>query len=301
MTIDQSTLTMLFYIIGICSLILLFILILFLRKIRDYNVYFFKENFIIRGQVRFLGLLSSIVFLMIIEAIIIFYYIGAIPCKIVEIHNAAPVSSDRSDILSDDICSKVIQKVKKIEKLISELDNEIKTDNYEIIPSSDNEIIKDKKGKYYIVDLKDADYKEKIKFLNAKYIINDFDSKFQKAVLAFKNEVFDELNKGKKAELYIKGSANIIPYYGRQSPGYSYNKIRYFVKIQNTEQFSAIFGQDILTKNISNNDLPNLRAKFVQEKLSEVFMYNTPIILQGSVTTRASDSDRNVTLLMFIE
>ena len=296
---DESTLTVLFYVIGISSLILVLILILSLRKIRDYNIYFFKKNLVIRG--RFLGLLSFIVFLLLIKAIIIFYYIGEIPCEIVEIHNAAPVNSDCLDIPSDDICSKAIEKVKKIETLISELDNEIKTENYEIIPLSDNEIIKGKKGKYYIVDLKDADYKEKIQFPNAQYLIDNFDSKFQKAVPAFKNEIFDELNKGKKVELYIKGSANKLPYNGRQYPEYNYSKIRYFIKAQNTEQFLTIFGQDILTENISNESLPNLRAKFIQEKLSKVFMHNTPIILQGSVTSGTSDSDRNVTLLMFVE
>jgi hypothetical protein len=320
---DESTLTMLFYAACFSSLILIFIVILSLRKIRDYNIYFFKEKLVIKG--RFLGLLSFIVFLMLIKAIIIFYYLGEIPCKIAEIHTAAPVISDvsnpqadgsdlkadlqtevpnlqsdiQSDIQTDGICSKAIEKAKKLKKLIKELDNKIKTDNYEIIPSLKNEIIKEKKGKYYIIDLKDVDYKEKIQFPDAKYIIDDFDSKFQKAVYAFKLEIFDELDKEKKPELYIQGSANKVPFIGRQDSKYSYSKIKYFIKTHNVEQFSSIFGEDILNENISNENLPNLRAKFIQERLSKVF--NTPIILQGSVTSGTSDLDRNVTLLMFIE
>jgi hypothetical protein len=296
---DESTLTMLFYAACFSSLILIFIVILSLRKIRDYNIDFFKEKLVIKG--RFLGLLSFIVFLMIIKAIIIFYYLGEIPCEKVVEHTAAPLSSDAPTIPANDICLKAIEKAKKIEKLIKELDNGIKTDNYEIIPSLNNEIIKGKKGKYYIVDLRHADYKAKIQFSNAKYIVDNFDRKFQISAYAFKHKVFDELNKGKKPELYIKGSANNLPYIGKQYPGYTYRKIGYFIKTQNTEQFSSIFGEDILSEDISNENLPNLRAKFIQEKLSKIFLHNTPIILQGSITSGTSNLDRNVTLLMFVE
>ena len=51
---------------------------------------------------------------------------------------------------------------------------------------------------------------------------------------------------------------------------------------------------------VRNADLTYLRATFLQKVIGDVYPVKAPAVLEGSVTSKASDKDRNAEIIMFV-
>ena len=147
-------------------------------------------------------------------------------------------------------------------KLELELRTRKTTEFYEIEKILRNELVENGKGSYYIVNIDNPKYKEKVLFEEGKYVIKDFDNRLITPLNKFMDEVYYYLDAGTECQLYIKGSADIKgnkKFKAKMNNEYDFDKIEYFPKI-------SLSNYDVqrLGDYYTNSDLPNLRAKYIQ-------------------------------------
>ncbi len=184
------------------------------------------------------------------------------------------------------------------------------TEFYEVQKIPNNEVIKGKRGTYYIVDLSNTLMNERVFFQPGEFIIQDLNDEFLTTLNHFMSEVYMVLGTNNSLELFVKGSADIsgnntfhtsINSYFLDSLGFS--TIEYLPKLSNQK---SLFADTLLkmqvTQSYTNRELPNLRAKFLQIKLSETYSeIPTPRILEGSVDLREGGEFRNADMIMYID
>jgi hypothetical protein len=187
-------------------------------------------------------------------------------------------------------------------QLQEKLDRGVNDPQYEIKRYPNREVVKGKVGKYYIIDLKDADSKVLILFNLGKYTKDEFDRLFLNAMSKVKEDVFSQLDAGKISyRIYVRGSADIVgdkrPSIGKLLEGDS-REITYLVKNPNNpNQYLQESQTQIVPKDFANKHLPNLRAAYIQDKLKDLDLSCT--ILDGSVTQREGEQDRNALILLY--
>ena len=179
--------------------------------------------------------------------------------------------------------------------------------NYKSIYLKHPEIVKGYRGKYFILDLYDYEYKERINFQKGKYIIQNFDP-YLESMAEFHEKVVGVLRENSLAnefKIFIKGSADILgddEYKFSYTPGFKFDSVCFFTQLRkSTFLFTSIEECKSFDLPLYNQDLPNLRALFLKEKFTNIFdPLDEPIILDGKVTSKISAEDRNATLLMFL-
>lgn len=102
--------------------------------------------------------------------------------------------------------------------------------------------------------------------------------------------------------MFVRGSADIVAndkeYLGLLLPGES-KTIEYYPAVDELHNvFSRQQKVRVINKSFANRDLPDLRAAYIRDRLQQGGLKAT--VLEGLVTTQRSDSDRNVTLLLFV-
>ncbi|AEE50686.1 hypothetical protein [Haliscomenobacter hydrossis] len=186
----------------------------------------------------------------------------------------------------------------------------IKKTKYSELEEVDQELVKGKKGKCFIVNLKSAYDEEVILFKAGEYVINDSISFAISLDDFMANVYFDLKDKGVNCQLYVKGSADISGHttfrkkiderYGSKE---GFTKIEYLKALDKEYNF---FTNEVQIKSIggkySNSDLPLLRGKFIQYWMKQKFDGVTPIILEGGVEGKTPNpSLRNAYLYLFVE
>ncbi len=187
-------------------------------------------------------------------------------------------------------------------QLQEKLDRGVDEPQYEIKRYPNREVVKGKVGKYYVIDLKDADSKILILFNLGKYTKDEFDRVFINAMSKVKGDVLSQLDAGKVSyNIYVRGSADIVgdkrPSIGKLMEGDS-REITYLVKNpNNANQYLQESQTQIVPKDFANKHLPNLRAAYIQDRLKDLDLSST--ILDGSVTQREEEQDRNALILLY--
>jgi hypothetical protein len=195
-----------------------------------------------------------------------------------------------------------------ITKLRAELRTIKTTEYYETQKISNPELIKDKKGDYFIIDLGKVYTKEKVLFKPGRYIIEDLDEAFLTAVNHFMKEVYTKIDKGVECQLFVKGSADIAGNKRFQETlDATYGAKEGFARIEylkSLEASQSLFSQETGTMNIggiyTNKELPNLRGKFIQYKIMQNFKEVIPKILEGKVEGTVDEKLRNAYLLLYV-
>ncbi|HXA19327.1 MAG TPA: hypothetical protein VN380_20215 [Thermoanaerobaculia bacterium] len=184
------------------------------------------------------------------------------------------------------------------------MDSGLDEAKFNIRRHANNEVIKGNRGAYYMVDLKDAQASELVFFRPGKYLKDEFGEEFRSALAAFQNDVTAVLAKGRVPfRIYVRGSADIV---GNTEPiigalvGDAPKTITYYPAAgANVNQFIPELRQKTITRSFANDDLPDLRASYIQDRLADVGFQST--VLQGCVTTRENEIDRNATILLFVD
>lgn len=173
------------------------------------------------------------------------------------------------------------------------------TDDYNVEVFPDNEMIKGKKGSYYVIDLKDAEGGAKFGFAAGKYTLDRSDKKFRKALSVFMRDVAEKLEGNIDYQLMVRGSADAAAYRGLQNKDYQYREISYLPEVGEGRYLTTETVRQVEVK-IVNEDLPFLRAKYLKELVGDVYPTSVANILEGQITSKVNKRDRNAELLLFV-
>ncbi|UCH95770.1 MAG: hypothetical protein JSV88_02695 [Candidatus Aminicenantes bacterium] len=194
-----------------------------------------------------------------------------------------------------------------VEELREKLKITYETQHFKIMRFPNKELVKDYKGDYYWIDIKDADTREVIKFKIEEYTIKDYNRKFIDSMNRFGDEVLKKLENKVPYKIFVKGQADDER--GRFErdfdPGFKPERIKYYKKLEKAGGTKFIPGFDVkkVEEPILNTDLPNLRAAFIREKFNELYKdeLDLAIILDGEVVLDFSPEYRNAMLILWVK
>lgn len=197
-----------------------------------------------------------------------------------------------------------IQRIETIEKKMEDNNH----DFYEsklippIFDASDTDI----EGRYYVIEINDGDPKKQFQFETGKYVTDVLKREFYNSVEEFRKDLrrLDTLEC--KYKIYVKGSADrlgaenfrgeLVSGYG-EAQGFTHIKC---CKKKELNKFSykEFVENHIIGNTFINDDLPFLRAKFMQDALHEMRLES--ILLEGKVDPKVDPELRNVTLYICV-
>jgi hypothetical protein len=184
-------------------------------------------------------------------------------------------------------------------RLKDRLNTTVQTPNYDVSVYPDAELIKGRRGKYYVIDIKDAEQGARYFFQGGKYTISTRQEQFRSSLNTFVKDVLEKMQGRVEYQLMVRGSADSKPWRGQFEQGHEYRNLRYLKAIGGDKYVNEI--SDIqLGSPLNNGDLPNLRAAFLQKVVGAVYPVKEPVILQGVVSDKVSDGDRNAELILFV-
>ena len=184
-------------------------------------------------------------------------------------------------------------------KLKDQLNTTMRTPNYDVSVYPDPELIKGRRGKYYVIDVKDAEQGARYFFQGGKYTISTRQEQFRSSLNMFVKDVLEKMQGRVEYQLMVRGSADSKPWRGQFEPGHEYANLRY-LKAIGGDKYVNETSDMILGSPLNNGDLPNLRAAFLQKVVGSVYPVKEPLILQGTVSSQVSDGDRNAELILFV-
>jgi hypothetical protein len=184
-------------------------------------------------------------------------------------------------------------------KLKDRLNTTMQTPNYDVSVYPDPELIKGRRGKYYIIDVKDAEQGARYFFQGGKYTISTRQEQFRSSLNTFVKDVLEKMQGRVEYQLMVRGSADSKPWRGQFEAGHEYKNLRY-LKAIGGDKYVNETSDIVLGTPLNNGDLPNLRAAFLQKVVGSVYPVKEPVILQGIVSDKVSDGDRNVELILFV-
>jgi hypothetical protein len=184
-------------------------------------------------------------------------------------------------------------------KLKDRLNTTIQTPNYDVSVYPDPELVKGRRGKYYVIDVKDAEQGARYFFQGGKYTISTRQEQFRSSLNTFVKDVLEKMQGRVEYQLMVRGSADSKPWRGVFEQGHEYKNLRY-LKAIGGDKYVNETSDVILGTPLNNGDLPNLRAAFLQKVVGSVYPVKEPVILQGVVSEKVSDNDRNAELILFV-
>lgn len=198
---------------------------------------------------------------------------------------AAPITADQT---------------KELTQLRDKMSARMTTPNYDVEVYPDKEMVRGRQGRYYVVDLKNATSGVRYFFPGGKYTLSAGDKEFRASLNTFVADILSKFDGKVRYDLYVRGNADVKPYAGRLEPGFEFRQIRY-VRSLGGDKYGVDMGQRDVADAVRNEDLPDLRAAFMQKLIADAYPVKKPIILEGSVTGKSDDRDRNAELIMFVD
>lgn len=171
----------------------------------------------------------------------------------------------------------------------------------------DNELVRGFKGKYFEINLKDAEKNAKVLFNSGRYFIDQdvFLTNYGATLGSFVNEALYYIKKSDegKIKLFIQGSADIAgheTFRGKLDPDYNYEELMLLPLDEDKEHFLGESETvEVSATSFRNDDLPNLRARYLKEILGAYSSKFDPIMLEGTVQESEGKEDRNATIYLF--
>ena len=176
----------------------------------------------------------------------------------------------------------------------------LSTPSYDVEVYPDRELIGGRLGRYYVVDLKEAASGVRYYFEGGRYTISRSSAEFRTSLNAFIADVLAKMEGNVRYDLFVRGSADRKPYQGRFEPGFEYRQVR-FLRSAGGDRYRTEPGERTIENVVRNEDLPDLRATFIRNLVAESYPVKPPVVLEGSVTPKLDNRDRNVELILFVE
>ncbi|MEM9273001.1 MAG: hypothetical protein AAGA80_08575 [Cyanobacteria bacterium P01_F01_bin.143] len=195
--------------------------------------------------------------------------------------------------------------------IVKELNKGIDNQHYRTTKIPDDEIVQGKKGDYYWIDIKDAETLEILLFEAGRYKIGGLNRRFGESIQSFYSDTIEPIkNNGKNWDLFLQGSADYLGHENFQGElkdvdcqPEDFRSISVHPPIQkdSTDLYSIkSIDKPIQNTMYKNEHLPNLRARFMQCKLQQIYDLKSEI-LDGYVKDLIGEEYRNVYLILFIE
>ncbi|MBK8493055.1 MAG: hypothetical protein IPL49_19760 [Saprospirales bacterium] len=171
----------------------------------------------------------------------------------------------------------------------------------------DNELVHGYKGKYFEISLKDAEKNAKVLFNPGKYSLDKmvFRNNYGATLGSFVNEALLYLKKSDEGQVkvFIQGSADITgqnTFRGKLEPDYLYEEITLLPLDEDREHFHREpLRLKIPANGFLNEDLPNLRARYLKEIIGAYTTKLDPIVLEGIVKEFEGKEERNAAIYLF--
>jgi hypothetical protein len=171
----------------------------------------------------------------------------------------------------------------------------------------DDEVVEGYRGRYFQVQLKDAEKTIKLLFGPGEYHMSktDFRDNYGSVIGAFVTEALVAIRKNDRdgVKLFVQGSADIsgaASFRGDLDESYYYDELS-LLPMKGSENFGGEEeGRTIPERRFTNDHLPNLRGQFMKEMISVYSKRLSPILLEGSVKKQVDKEDRNAVIYLFL-
>lgn len=173
------------------------------------------------------------------------------------------------------------------------------TPNYSMEAFPDNEVIKKKQGRYYVVELKDANRGIRYYFEKGKYTLDRRSEEFRSSLNVFVGDILSRINGKANYELMVRGTADSLPYTGKFEPGFEFTNVRYLKSIGG-DRYEDVLSDHPVSPVLRNEDLPLLRSAYLQKIIADAYPVKPPLVLEGTVSRQVAEKDRNAELLLFV-
>lgn len=198
-------------------------------------------------------------------------------------------------------CKNLVRQFFALQRRMGEGDLETDFYDLKILPSE--EMVGGRKGRYYAVYLKDATKRARFAFPGGRYVIDDFETRFRQSLTRFVREILATIEGGAEYEIYVRGSGSATAM--RSQPTLletaNYTTVQFLPRID--EQTYA--GDDVRAREIpnaySNDDLPYLRAAFLQDTVRKFYPLKQPAVLQSDVSESREASEQFAELILFVD
>lgn len=187
---------------------------------------------------------------------------------------------------------------------------ESETGTYKVLPLDRvHEIVEDKKGYHYIIDITSPADQQILFFKGGKYVM-DIENKLYVTSL---DSALDRIDRAIEDQniadegwcLYLLGGADGIWQGGTlpQDQGKTFYNITMFRKSSSGNLFAHDLVDVPYPYNFTNEHLPNLRSAYVQSEINEGKKFkDKAFILDGKVsTTFIKPEDRKVTIILYVK
>jgi hypothetical protein len=179
------------------------------------------------------------------------------------------------------------------------LDSKMSTNTYKVEPSSDPELISDKKGRYYVIELKSAKTGDRFTFDSGKYTFQTSRAAYKASFNAFAADVLKQLEGRTVFDLLVRGSADAQSYQGPLEPGFEYRKVSYLPST-GRGKYLANLATVPVAGIVKNADLPNLRGEYLRGFLGELYPLHPATLLEGQVVKKDNPAARNTELILYV-
>ncbi len=171
--------------------------------------------------------------------------------------------------------------------------------DYNMVKIGRPEKVNGKWGQYYNIALRDPTNGKAYHFASASYSrIND-DRSFKQSLDRVISDIRGAFDGKRDYQIYVQGKASASTYSGRLAPDFKYTTIKLLER-----DADGNYGPQLVERHygpiISNKDLPNLRAAFLQDYVSKYYKVARPIILDGKVAKSTDISNQAVALTLFV-
>lgn len=171
----------------------------------------------------------------------------------------------------------------------------------------DDEVVEGYRGRYFQVQLKEADQAIKLLFGPGEYHISksDFRDRYGAVIGAFVTESLAAIRSGDREgiRLFVQGSADISgarSFRGNLDESFYYDELN-LLPLRGSENFGGqAETRSVKERGFTNEDLPNLRGRYLQEMIGFYSKKLQPVLLEGSVKDVVDEADRNAVIYLFL-
>lgn len=178
------------------------------------------------------------------------------------------------------------------------LDSKMSTGTYKVEALSEPELVEGRKGRYYLIELKNAKTGDRFTFDSGKYTFQSSRAAYKASFNAFAADVLKQFEGQTKFDLFVRGSADAQSYSGQLEPGFEYRKISYLPSSRG--KYLANLATANVSQSVKNTDLPNLRGEYLRGYLGELFPAVKTTLLEGIVTKKDNPAARNTELILYV-
>jgi hypothetical protein len=189
--------------------------------------------------------------------------------------------------------------IKGLTDLRDKMATRLETPNYDVSAYPGRDLVGDRAGRYYVVDMKNAASGIRYYFQKGRYTIDRSGEEFRNSLNAFIGDVLKKLDGKVEYDLFVRGSADALPYQGAFETGHEYHKVSYLKRL-GADKYGIDAGELQIDTAVHNTDLPYLRATFLQKIIADVYPVKPPVVLEGAVSAKANQKDRNAEIIMFV-